>query len=55
MPLESDQNAEREERIERILQELKKVQQRVSTLESEAKQRSAEIDRDFYRPLQGPQ
>ena len=46
MPLESDNDAEREARIEAILREVKRVQNRVERLAAEGQSRAAQIASD---------
>jgi hypothetical protein len=43
MPVERDDDAEREARIERILRELEQVQERVKRLEAEGRKRAAQM------------
>ena len=46
MPLDRDNDAEREARIERMLRHLKDVQARVGKLSEEAQERGVEIARE---------
>jgi hypothetical protein len=46
MSVERDNNAEREERIEKILRDVARVQERVEKLAAEGRRRAAEIAHD---------
>ena len=46
MPLEQDNEAEREARIERMLREVKRVQENVERLAAEGRERAEQIARD---------
>jgi hypothetical protein len=46
MPVERDNEAEREARIEKILREITRVQERVEQLVTDGRQRAAKIAQD---------
>jgi hypothetical protein len=46
MPVERDDDAEREARIEQMVRELKEVQERVKRLQAEGRRRAAQIARE---------
>ena len=47
MPIESDNDAERESRIVEILKKIRKTQERVEALAAEGRRRAEEVEKDW--------